>query len=142
VLARIAAARGDAAGVRRHTERTLAIVTLTLGEGHPGLDEALVERSTLLAQAGEREEAIAGLRALLERPSEDSPSPEICGARLRLAELLWAEPEHRAEARALAERAARELRSQGLESEAGAAEQWLREHAVDEATTHAGGRGR
>jgi len=128
VLARIGAARGDAAAVRRHAERALAIATLTLGEGHPGLDDALVEQSMLLARAGEREEAIDGLRALVERPLEGSPSQGVCRARMRLAELLWAEPEHHGEARTLAERAARELRSQGLEPEASAAEQWLREH--------------
>jgi serine/threonine protein kinase/tetratricopeptide (TPR) repeat protein len=135
VLAKIAAARGEAAAVRRHVDRAYAIATLTLGEGHPGLDDALVERATLLARAGEREEAITGLRALVERPLEGPPSSGVHGARLQLAELLWAEPEHRAEARALAERAARELRSQRLEPEAVAAEQWLREHPDEETVT-------
>jgi tetratricopeptide (TPR) repeat protein len=131
VLARLAAARRDAVGVRRHMDRLEALRKATLGEGHPELDDVVVERLSLLAQAGEREEALAGLRALLARPVEDLPSPGVCNARLQLAELSWAQPERRAEARALAEAAARGFRSQGLEVQAHAAEQWLDEHRED-----------
>jgi hypothetical protein len=52
----------------------------------------------------------------------------VCAARLELARLLWEQPEHRAEARALAEAAALGFRSQALDTQADMAEQWLDEH--------------
>jgi serine/threonine-protein kinase len=128
VLAAIAAARKDAGSVRRHFDRVLAIRTATLGEGHPGLDEVLVERARLLAEAGERHEALAALQALVDRPVDGTPSPAICAARLQLAELWWAEPRRRAQARVLVEQAAADLRAQGRQPQARFAEQWLLEH--------------
>jgi eukaryotic-like serine/threonine-protein kinase len=131
VLAEIAAARRNVGGVRRHSERMIAVATKTLGEGHADLDGALVERARLLAEAGERGEALEDLRALVGRPLDGPPSRGVCVARLQLAELLWAEPERRSEARALVEAAAKDLRAQGHEPQAAAARAWLDEHPYD-----------
>jgi eukaryotic-like serine/threonine-protein kinase len=142
VLAAIAASRGDVAAVRRHASRMQAVSLAVLGEGHPDLDDSVVARAQLLAHAGAREEALAVLRALLERPVEGPPSPGVCAARLELAELLWAEPSRRAEARSLAERAAKDLRAQGLEPQARAADEWLQAHRIEASASRPSGRGR
>jgi hypothetical protein len=131
VLAKIASARRDVEGVRRHSDRAIEITTRTLGEGNEDLDDALVERARLLAEAGERDEALEDLRALVGRPLEGTPSRGLCIARRMLAELLWSEPEQRAEARRLATAAAKDLRAQGFEAQAAEAETWLSEHLDD-----------
>ncbi len=130
VLASLAAAREDVAGVREHMDRFEAIRVATLGEGHPELDALVVERATLLAEVGEHEEARAGLQALVDRAGPDSSTLGRCTARFALAELSWDDPQRRAGARALAEAAERCLHARGLGPQASAARAWLEAHPL------------
>ncbi|MCX4247019.1 protein kinase domain-containing protein [Paraliomyxa miuraensis] len=128
-LAELAAARGDAAGVREHMDRVRAIrVTMVGGEQGPELDGVAVGRARLLHQAGARDEALSELRTLLDRSTDGPMSESMAAAHVALAEILWERPERRVEARGLAQAAERGLRSQGLGAAADHAKAWLDAH--------------
>ncbi len=143
VLAKVAAARKDVPMARHHTERMLELSRALVGEDDPEHDEVVFDAAGFLADAGAHQEAIADLRALVERPAEGPPSLGVCLGRLQLAELLWdVEPVQPEQARALAEQAASDLRAQGLVPQAEQAERWLREHPPGAGRARSPGAGR
>ncbi|MEM7154213.1 MAG: protein kinase [Myxococcota bacterium] len=101
IQAAIAAHRKNPKEVRRLMSEARRVQRGVRDADDPDADRILVDRASLLAEAGERAEGIGILRAYISGLSIQPRWQSEPHARMRLGEILWSEPAKRDEAREL-----------------------------------------
>ncbi|MCA9709110.1 MAG: tetratricopeptide repeat protein [Myxococcales bacterium] len=130
VLGWVAARRGDVAGVRHHAGRGHAILAAALGEDNPDTLDMRVGGAAMLAEAGRPAEAREALRALLLAREASPPDGVTAAAWVALADVLWREPEDRAEAVAVIRRGRTALEEAGQPVQVRTLSEWLEAHPL------------
>ncbi len=126
VLASLESARRDVDATRRFADRAVRLGSV--GAEPDVVLELQLDRAYYLGQAGAPDEALVALRALWRDHQDRRNSAPSARVARELGELLWFEPGHRDEARALVAEARRRFDTLQLSESAAEAAAWLTHH--------------